>query len=144
MKNSFRENCGRTGVETSPAGVGRQRCLRGFTLVELLVVIAIIGILVALLLPAIQAAREAARRATCQNNMKQLTLASLNYESQQKKLPPSKYKETIPVSGGRPIDNIHSTISFVLEYMEEAAVADQFDLDLPWDDSKPSQAIDNI
>ena len=60
---------------------------RGFTLVELLVVIAIIGILVALLLPAIQAAREAARRTQCTNKMKQLGLAALNYESARKTLP---------------------------------------------------------
>ena len=60
---------------------------RGFTLVELLVVIAIIGILVALLLPAIQAAREAARRTQCTNKMKQLGLAMLNYESARKQLP---------------------------------------------------------
>src|SRR2546430_15283253 len=60
---------------------------RGFTLVELLVVIAIIGILVALLLPAIQAAREAARRTQCTNKMKQIGLAVLNYESARKLLP---------------------------------------------------------
>jgi prepilin-type N-terminal cleavage/methylation domain-containing protein/prepilin-type processing-associated H-X9-DG protein len=61
---------------------------RGFTLVELLVVIAIIGILVALLLPAIQAAREAGRRAHCANNLKQIGLAILNYESQRRSYPP--------------------------------------------------------
>jgi prepilin-type N-terminal cleavage/methylation domain-containing protein len=69
------------------ARVRRPRPLYGFTLVELLVVIAIIGVLVALLLPAIQAAREAARRSQCANSTRQISLAMLNYESAKKGLP---------------------------------------------------------
>lgn len=67
----------------------KRRMSHGFTLVELLVVIAIIGILVGLLLPAVQAAREAARRMSCSNNIRQVGLAILNYESAYKKLPHS-------------------------------------------------------
>src|SRR5690348_7497333 len=68
----------------------KPRARTGFTLVELLVVIAIIGVLVALLLPAVQAAREAAHRTTCVNNVKQMGLGAANYESARKTFPPGR------------------------------------------------------
>jgi prepilin-type N-terminal cleavage/methylation domain-containing protein len=121
----------------------KQRQGAGFTLVELLVVIAIIGILVALLLPAIQAAREAARRTQCQNNMKQICLATLNFESGRKFLPPAKWYETVPQPNGRPGILRHSTLPYLLSYMEETAVAGQWDMTKTWDDSDATKSIDN-
>lgn len=116
----------------------------GFTLVELLVVIAIIGILVALLLPAIQAAREAARRTQCQSNMKQLTLGSLNFESSRKKLPPSHYLSSDFSGGGRPKQVRHSTIQFLLSFMEETSVSALWNMNKTWDDQQPGATIDNF
>ena len=122
---------------------GILRGAAGFTLVELLVVIAIIGILVALLLPAIQAAREAARRSACQNNMRQLGIGTLNYESAQKKLPPCMYISGDTSGGPRAELVRHSTIQFILPYMEETALADQWDMSKDWEHKAPSQPIDN-
>ncbi len=109
--------------------------LRGFTLVELLVVIAIIGILVALLLPAVQAAREAARRMQCQSNSKQLSLAIANYESTTKNLPPAGKFPPRSVTVAAKQDHIdlraglnHSWLVLLLPYLEEQPLFDQFDL----------------
>ena len=103
----------------------------GFTLVELLVVIAIIGILVGLLLPAVQAAREAARRMQCSNNMKQLGLAMLNYESTFKRLPSSgqglMQSNTSPAGWIGQFFVKHSTFSEILPYLEQNAIANQYD-----------------
>ncbi|MCC6493070.1 MAG: DUF1559 domain-containing protein [Pirellulales bacterium] len=95
------------------AAFGRSR---GFTLVELLVVIAIIGVLVALLLPAVQAAREAARRMKCQNNLKNIGLACLNYEAARKVLPPGSSIQTQTGVNGL------SWSVHILPYIEQGAL----------------------
>jgi len=133
MKNSPRTNSSTTGAVSSSTG---------FTLVELLVVIAIIGILVALLLPAIQAAREAARRSTCQSNMKQLGLGTLNYESTRKRFPYAKFQELVP-TGGRPECIRHTTMPYLLMYVEEAALASQWDFKKDWENKDPTKTFDN-
>jgi prepilin-type N-terminal cleavage/methylation domain-containing protein/prepilin-type processing-associated H-X9-DG protein len=100
----------------------------GFTLVELLVVIAIIGILVALLLPAVQAAREAARRTKCINNLKQMTLAIQNHESAKKRFPPGQLSgdehPSCDSSSGKTFTNWAIEI---LPYCEEQPLYDRYD-----------------
>jgi len=97
--------------------------LKAFTLVELLVVIAIIGVLVALLLPAIQSAREAARRAQCMSNLKQIGLGMLNYESSRKSFPPGQFKPA-----GLTEKRALSWSVWHLPYIEQQSVFNQFDL----------------
>ena len=91
---------------------------KAFTLVELLVVIAIIGILIALLLPAVQAAREAARRISCTNNLSQIALAVQNYSMAHFVYPPGTIDEQGPIVNA-PEGYHHNWVSQVLPYMEE-------------------------
>jgi prepilin-type N-terminal cleavage/methylation domain-containing protein len=96
-----------------------RRSSSAFTLVELLVVIAIIGVLVALLLPAVQAAREAARRMTCTNNLKQIGLGCLNYESAKGVLPPVTLHGPIP---GGPNSRTIGFQVVILPYVEQSGM----------------------
>jgi prepilin-type N-terminal cleavage/methylation domain-containing protein/prepilin-type processing-associated H-X9-DG protein len=101
-------------------------CLRhGFTLVELLVVIAIIGVLVALLLPAVQAAREAARRTTCQNHSRQIGIAIHNYNDTHGWVPAGMEVETSIHCGGNDCRG-NSMWTRLLPYIEQRNIADQY------------------
>lgn len=109
----------------------KQRNRSGFTLVELLVVIAIIGILIAILLPAVQAAREAARRTQCGNNMRQLGLACHNYHDTLKRLPPSTIVDlSVSSTGNNGAWGVHGRI---LHFLEQGNLYDKVDIETAWD-----------
>ena len=103
----------------------------GFTVIELLVVIAIIAILIALLLPAVQQAREAARRTQCRNNLKQIGLAIHNYADVCNYLPPSAcINPTLTATGNNGSWGIHGRI---LPYLEQGNLSAKVDLSIAWD-----------
>ncbi|WP_165066466.1 DUF1559 family PulG-like putative transporter [Paludisphaera rhizosphaerae] len=106
-------------------GRAKSRSRTGFTLIELLVVIAIIAVLIALLLPAVQAAREAARRAQCTNNLKQIALSAMNYESSNGCMPGGSYSATANNPPGVYSTYPENFSCFVrmLPFMEQSAMA---------------------
>ena len=125
---------------------------KGFTLVELLVVIAIIGILIGLLLPAVQQVREAARRISCANNLKQLGIANLNYESSYEHFPPGYVSHPTndgSVPSGVFIDQLTwdaapgwGWSAHLLPYLEAGNLYDQLDLSVPIWDARHRAAIE--
>jgi prepilin-type N-terminal cleavage/methylation domain-containing protein/prepilin-type processing-associated H-X9-DG protein len=106
-------------------------CRSGFTLVELLVVIAVIGTLVALLLPAVQSAREAARRAQCSSHLKQIGLGILNYESTHHVFPPTFTR-----------DPDHHLLTFLLPYVEQQAAYAKYTFAKDWSAAENKTARD--
>ena len=106
---------------------------RGFTLIELLVVIAIIGVLIALLLPAVQAAREAARRSQCVNNLKQIGLAVQNYHDTFQCFPFGKGPDYMAIDPNAPVYARWSAHSQILPFLEQKPLFDAINFSLPPD-----------
>ena len=104
----------------------------GFSLVELLAVVAIVGLLISLTLPAVQTARESARRSACSNNLRQVGIAIANYEAARRWFPPGDDALS---------RRNHAWSSFILPYLEEQKTAARIDYTRPWNDPQGNAAL---
>ena len=114
-----------------------RRCRSALTLVEFLVVFAIVAMVVALLLPFCRSAREPARRNSCMNNLKNISLALLRYEEEHGSLPPAY---TVDEQGKR----LHSWRTLLLPYLEQSKLFESIDLTKPWDDPANEKARNTV
>jgi prepilin-type N-terminal cleavage/methylation domain-containing protein len=115
-----------------------------FTIVELLVVIAIIGLLVVLLLPAIQAAREAARKMSCSNNLRQVGLAVPMFEDSRRSLPMAAYGRPYAKFSDNPQDLISSVFTHLLPYLEEKAAYERYDWNRDWAAAENQAVVNTV
>lgn len=119
-------------LDFSPA-VGRRPA--GFSLIELLAVVAILGVLVSLSLPAVQGARESSRRTACTNNLRQMGVALLNYESARRWFPPGSDSYS---------RRDHAWSSFILPYLDEGKTAARIDYARPWNDPQGNATLSDL